>query len=112
VWVTPFAGHRRLNRRGARRDHLPPGTDWRDEFVKMTAEECVARIESAGVTVDVVKERKDLPPALAIRRRREIGGPTRVFGYVSIKSTSPVPRPKAIGYGCHYGLGLLRPKQE
>lgn len=114
VWesVTPFVAHRHLKRRGAKRDHLPPGTDWRDEFVKLTAAECLARIGSAESAVQVVRQASGLPPAIAFhrRRRRDIGGPTRVFGYVSLTSTSPIPRPKAFGYGCHYGLGLLRPR--
>ena len=98
-------------RRGAKRDVLPPGTDWREEFLKLAAAECLTRVGPADSAVQVVRQAIGLPPAIAFhRRRRDIGGPTRVFGYISLTTASPIPRPKAFGYGCHYGLGLLRPR--
>jgi CRISPR-associated protein Csb2 len=113
VWesATPFVAHRHKKRSGTKRDHLPPGTDWRDEFVKLAASECIARTGLAGCAIEVVKEVGGLPPALAFRRRRrrDIGGPARAFGFVRLKFPTPIHRPAAFGYGCHYGLGLLRP---
>lgn len=115
VWesVTPFVAHRHLKRRGAKRDVLPPGTDWREEFLKLVAAECLTRVEPTDSAVQVVRQASGLPPAIAFhrRRRRDIGGPTRVFGYISLTAASPIHRPQAFGYGCHYGLGLLRPRQ-
>lgn len=113
VWesVTPFVAHRHLKRRGSKRDHLPPGADWRDEFVKLAARECLARIAPVACEVEFVKAIDGLPPAIGFRRRRrrDIGGPARGFGFVRLRFTTCVFRPAAFGYGCHYGLGLLKP---
>ncbi len=113
VWesATPFVAHRHLKRRGSKRDHLPPGGDWRDEFVKLAARECLARIAPVACEVEFVKAIDELPPAIGFRRRRrrDLGGPARAFGFVRLTFATAVRRPAAFGYGCHYGLGLLKP---
>lgn len=43
------------------------------------------------------------------RRRRGLTQPDRVGSFQRLKFPEPVAGPLALGFGCHYGLGLFRP---
>jgi CRISPR-associated protein Csb2 len=112
--VTPFVAHRHYKRRGTKRDVLPLGTDWRMEFVRVAAHECISRIESIPCDVHLIDSLPGFPPAISFRRRRlaDRNEAARSFGYVGLNFLEAVGRPAAFGYACHYGLGLLRPVGE
>jgi CRISPR-associated protein Csb2 len=115
VSVTPFVVHRHLKRRGTKRDVLPSqDQDRRAEFVRMAAREILDRT-AAGEILSIRSAANVRVPAIDFRRyrtRSDEGDRLRPFGMLRIKFAKSVSRPTSFGYGCHYGLGLLRPASD
>jgi CRISPR-associated protein Csb2 len=109
--VTPFIPTRHFKRRGTRRD-----TGGEDGFLESTLREDLAR---RGLPEPVSVRR--LPDCrlrgrsirwIEFRRERLRGGGTKGghpgAGF-EVEFAEPLRGPLALGYGCHFGLGLFLP---
>jgi CRISPR-associated protein Csb2 len=119
--VTPFVPPRHFKKRGRRRDTCSP-----EEFPAVVLREELARLGlPRPVNIlslrrcelwDHSKRRRALSrvsvPWLEFRRERVFGHGSRGFhpgcGF-EIEFPEPVRGPLALGYGCHFGLGLFAP---
>jgi CRISPR-associated protein Csb2 len=60
--------------------------------------------------VDVGKGRKRRPIHFQrFRRRRGLSQPDRLGSFCRLTFPEPIPGPLALGFACHYGLGLFKP---
>jgi CRISPR-associated protein Csb2 len=60
--------------------------------------------------VDVGKGRKRRPIHFQrFRSRRGLSQPDRLGGFWRLTFPEPVEGPLALGFACHYGLGLFKP---
>jgi CRISPR-associated protein Csb2 len=117
VWrsVTPFVATRHYKERGTKRDAFP-----RDQLAAMNLQEELAhRGLPAPIRVDMLKE-LSLPGGRSFnwrdfRQQRVLGDGRRgnEFGKgFEIEFAEPVAGPIALGYACHFGLGLFMPIDE
>lgn len=114
VWesITPYLAHRHFKRSGTKADMLPGQGDWREEFVLLSVGEVVARrglpaLEDARIVVPPSR-----PRAFDFRRSRDRDGDDglhRPCAMLRLTFADAVSGPLALGYGCHFGLGLFQP---
>lgn len=74
------------------------------------ARECRLRGYPEPVAVELLPDEK--PRALEFRRIRSKRGlrqPDRQGSFLKLAFSEPVPGPLALGFGCHFGLGLFAP---
>jgi len=114
VWesVTPFVVHRHFKQRGRKRDRLDPNiSDSRFAFVQLATSELIARLfDGAPVAIERFEGVPGAPRAIDFRRyrdRRSDEARGRAFSFLRLKFEQPITGPMAIGYGCHFGLGLF-----
>lgn len=112
--ATPFIPTRHYKERGTKRDHFP-----REQLPEMNLREELAR---RGLPEPVrVTALKDLPlagrtlPWRYFRQQRVFGAGRRGgdFGAgFALEFAEPVAGPLAVGYACHFGLGLFLPQNS
>lgn len=114
VWesVTPFVVHRHFKQRGRKRDRLDSNiSDSRFAFVQLAARELIERLfGEAPVAIERFEGVPGAPYAIDFRRYRDRRGDEargRHFSFLRLKFKQPISGPMAIGYGCHFGLGLF-----
>jgi CRISPR-associated protein Csb2 len=117
VWrsATPFIATRHYKERGAKRDTFP-----REKLAEMNLREELARRGLPEPVRVTVMDRLVLPGGRPLnwrdfRQQRVLGGGRRgaSFGQgFEIEFAEPVAGPLALGYACHFGLGLFTPLPE
>ena len=108
--VTPFVPTRHYKRRGTKRDTCAP-----DEFPAVVLREELARRGLPGPTAIRRLPRAVAPgrkgPSWLEFRRDRVWGAGRRGGHpgagFELEFAAPVDGPLALGYGCHFGLGLF-----
>lgn len=110
--VTPFVATRHFKERGTRRDAFP-----RERLAEINLREELARrelpevVSLAAVPVCALANGRSLDWHGFWQERQSGGGRRgmdRGKGFV-LEFAEPVVGPLAVGYGCHYGLGLFAP---
>ncbi len=120
--VTPFVPTRHYKQHGTKRDTCPPG-----QFPEVVLREEISRrglpsptsvklLDQCALWNHVeCKETGRALRWLEFRQQRVFGygrrGSTPGMGFI-IEFTEPVNGPLALGYACHYGLGLFAPMHD
>jgi CRISPR-associated protein Csb2 len=113
--VTPFVAHRHYKSRGTKRDLIDTEiTDWRSEFLLISARECLERrYGQIRFKIEVINDTHKNSRAIHFRRfrsNRSAAGDGRAFGFLRIQFEQPQAGPICLGFECHFGLGLFSAK--